>query len=79
MASARQGQWAMINKPKLTLIIAVLVLGFAAPAFADCLESGAAECGGGGYGYSYGSYAPTSRSGPGGFVYERSPINRRFE
>lgn len=66
----------MINKPELTLIT-VLVLGFAAPAFADCLESGAAECSGGGYGY--GSYAPASRSGPGGFAYERSPINRRFE
>jgi hypothetical protein len=65
-------------RAKLTLITAVLVLGFAAPAFADCLESGAAECGGGG-GYGYGSYAPTSRSGAGSFVYERSPINRRFE
>jgi hypothetical protein len=68
----------MINKAKLTLITAVLVLGFAAAAFADCLESGAAECNGGG-GYGYDSYAPASRGRPGGFVYERSPINRRFE
>lgn len=68
----------MINKVKLPLITAVLVLGSAVPVLADCLESGAAECGGGG-GYGYDSYAPASRSGPGGFIYERHPINRRFE
>lgn len=71
----------MINRTKLTLITTVLVVGFATPVCADCLESGAAEsCGGGGDGgYGYDSYAPASRGGPGGFVYERNPINRRFE
>jgi hypothetical protein len=68
----------MINKAELMLIAAVLVVGLAASAFADCLESGAAEsCGGGGYGY--GSYAPASPGGAGGLVYMRSPIDRRFE
>lgn len=68
----------MINKAERTLITAVLLVGFVAPVFADCLESGAAEsCGGGGYGF--GSYAPAARASPGGFVYERTPIDRRFE
>lgn len=41
----------MVSKVELALIMVVLVFGFAAPALADCLESGAAEsCGGGGYG-----------------------------
>ncbi len=68
----------MINKVKLPLITAVLALGSAVPVFADCLESGAAECGGGG-GYGYDSYAPAARGRPGDFVHDRSPINRRFE
>jgi hypothetical protein len=33
----------MMNKATLVLVAAGLVLGIASPAFADCLESGAAE------------------------------------
>ena len=40
----------MINKAKPILITAVLVTGLTSPTFADCLESGAAESCGGGYG-----------------------------
>lgn len=48
----------MINKLKLTLVTAVLVLGFASPVFAECLESGAQEsCGGPLAQGGYGSYA----------------------
>ena len=56
----------MISKAKLIFIASVLVVGFAAPVFADCLESGAAESCGGGGGYGY--YAPT---GPGFEPYYR--------
>jgi hypothetical protein len=69
----------MINKIKLALITTILAVGLAAPVCADCLESGAAESCGGGGGYGYGFFAPASRGGPGGLVYERNPINRRFE
>lgn len=49
----------MINKTKLTLAAAAIVaVGFASPAFAGCLESGAQEsCGGPLAQTGYGAYA----------------------
>ena len=45
----------MMNKATLVLVAAGLAFGIASPAFADCLESGAAECGNYGSGGSYAS------------------------
>jgi hypothetical protein len=47
----------MIDKAKLAFVAAIFVAGFASRAYADCLESGAAESCGGGGGYGYYSQA----------------------